>query len=474
MFVLTGAEDVEALLPALASVPVASDDCERLARIRALEQLVGAVAAAQARETAEFAASRRAAAGSVSGRGTALRPGADARVERDIAGQIALARRISPFRARRFVGLAGVLVRELPATFAALQAGRTSAWRAELVARHTLWLSREHRREVDELLAPQLEVLGDRRVETETRRHAYRLDPRGYVQRLSAAENERTVTIRPAPDTMVRLSALLPVASGVAAYAALSKAADTRRAAGDGRSRGQLMADTLIERLLGQPAAPGPVEIPVEIELVMTDRALLGASPREGGQEPAWLVGYGPLPAGHARRLALGGENVDNDRPTGASPTSTDRPGGAPRWIRRLFRSPTTGELAAMDSRRRTFTDAQRRFIRIRDQYCRTTWCEAPIRHIDHVLAHADGGSTSIDNGQGLCEACNQTKEIPGWRRYRYATGRIDIITPLGRRHPGTGPPAAPGTDPATDPDPPLTDVEHLAVAVIDRWPHAA
>ena len=45
-----------------------------------------------------------------------------------------------------------------------------------------------------------------------------------------------TVTIRPAPDTMTYLTALLPVAQGVSVYAALRREADTRC---DGRSRGQ-------------------------------------------------------------------------------------------------------------------------------------------------------------------------------------------------------------------------------------------
>lgn len=63
------------------------------------------------------------------------------------------------------------------------------------------------------------------------------------------AENDRTVTIRPAPDTMTWVSALLPVAQGVGAYAALRRAADTTF---DDRSRGQLMADTLVELVWGR------------------------------------------------------------------------------------------------------------------------------------------------------------------------------------------------------------------------------
>ena len=63
------------------------------------------------------------------------------------------------------------------------------------------------------------------------------------------AESDRTVTIRPAPDTMTYVTALLPVAKGVGVYAALKRAADTTF---DDRSRGQVMADTFFERVTGQ------------------------------------------------------------------------------------------------------------------------------------------------------------------------------------------------------------------------------
>mgnify|MGYP006177977773 CR=1 FL=1 len=40
---------------------------------------------------------------------------------------------------------------------------------------------------------------------------------------------------------------------------------------------------------------------------------------------------------------------------------------------------------------------------------------DAPIRHADHIVRATDGGETSADNGQGLCERCNYVKESPGW-----------------------------------------------------------
>ena len=78
-----------------------------------------------------------------------------------------------------------------------------------------------------------------------------------------------------------------------------------------------------------------------------------------------------------------------------------------------------------MDSRRRRFHGELRRFVILRDQFCRTPWCDAPIRHIDHLVPHCDGGPTDAVNAQGDCEACNYAKEAPGWRAR-------PSITPLG------------------------------------------
>jgi hypothetical protein len=393
--------DLERLGGALAGWATGSDSSVLLDEIAALERLRSAIAAAQARRTAAFIAAREA------------EQRADGMPERQVGqgvtAELALARHVSPHSAGRYCGFARVLTADLPHTFAALQAGRVSEWRAVIVANQAGWLSAERRRKVDAELAPKLERLGDRGVEAEAKKIAYRLDPDAFVERRRVAESERHVAIRPLPDAMVRLSAVLPLAPGVACYAALRQAADMHRSSGDPRSGGQVMADTLIQRLTGAADAGA---VAVEIQLVMTDQALLS-----GDSEPAHVSGYGPVPASLARELALGRT--------------------APRWIRRLYTKPKSGQLVAMESRRRLFTAGQRRFIEARDQHCRTPWCEAPIRHIDHVLSHARGGKTELDSGNGRCEACNYTKETPGWRtRAPDGTGEeIVIQTPTGHRY---------------------------------------
>jgi hypothetical protein len=89
-----------------------------------------------------------------------------------------------------------------------------------------------------------------------------------------------------------------------------------------------------------------------------------------------------------------------------------------------------------------------RRFIQARDDTSRTPYCDAPIRHFDHIIPWHDGGTTSLSNGAGLCEACNHTKELTGWTA-KTGPGRrhiFEIRTPTGHHYRSTAPPL-PGTE---------------------------
>jgi hypothetical protein len=220
---------------------------------------------------------------------------------------------------------------------------------------------------------------------------------------------------------MTWLTALLPVTDGVATYAALTRAADSARANGDQRSRGQVMADALVARVVDgasdKTAAP-----PLSLGIVMTDQDLLG-----GGDEPAHLEGFGPISAELARELVVG------------ALTANERV-----WVRRLYCHPGTGELVAADARARIFRGSLARFIRLRDRVCRTPWCDAPIRHGDHAVDSAAGGPTSLDNAQGLCEACNYAKQAPGWLARPSPDAdahEIETLLPTGHRYRTRPPP---------------------------------
>ncbi|MDA8437360.1 MAG: DUF222 domain-containing protein [Propionibacterium sp.] len=357
-------------------------DPARIDAIRHLEDLKNAACAAQAVLAVEFARSQKA---------EQARRGVPAeRVGGGVAEQVALARRESPHAGAVFLGLATILVTEMPRTLQAMSRGVLSEYRARLVVQETSCLSREARAEIDRQVCgdlARLDTLGTRRLGNLVRGEAARRDPAGVTARLGHAAEERFVSLRPAPDCMTRLSALLPVAQGVSVLAALQRASDTARATGDPRTRGQVMADELVVRVTGQSS---PDAIPIALHLIMPADSLLGE-----GVEPGWIAGHGGVPGPVARRLV----------------------GSAPRlgsWVRRLWAAPTGG-LIAMESRHRLFPQGLGEFVSIRDDLCRTPYCDAPIRHIDHIVAKADGGETSAANGQGLCERCNHAKQALGW-----------------------------------------------------------
>ncbi len=410
------AATIECMFEYLAIVDPASEESALIERIAELERAKCAAAAGQARAAAALDAARRAA--------DAAAGVAAARRGRGVASEVALARLDSPARGNRHLGFAKALVHEMPHTLAALEAGALTEWRATLIVRESACLDIDDRRALDaELCSDQagLEGMGDARVAAAAKTIAYRLDPHAVVDRAAKAETERTVTIRPAPDTMTYLTALLPVAQGVSVYAALRREADV---CADGRSRGQVMADTLVARITGRSAAAAT---PIAVNLVLSDETLFGAS-----NAPANIGGYGPMPAAVARELV--------------SDAVSDKRSHA--MLRRLYAHPTSGALVAMESRARLFPRGLASFIELRDQRCRTPYCDAPIRHRDHARPWVVGGATDADNGLGLCERCNYVKEVAGWRVKPNVDeiGRhtAQFITPTGAHYRSTAPPRAP------------------------------
>ena len=107
---------------------------------------------------------------------------------------------------------------------------------------------------------------------------------------------------------------------------------------------------------------------------------------------------------------------------------------------------PSTGALVAMESRSRRFPKGLAGFIGLRDQTCRTPYCDAPIRHRDHAQPRPRDGPTSAANGLGECERCNYAKEAPGWQvtagNDENGTHTAEFVTPTRHRYRSTAPPA--------------------------------
>ena len=220
-----------------------ADDVQRINLLAAFEAMKGCVAGGQATVTVGFAATQTAEGLAVGTEPEVIR--------RSVAGQVALARRDSQHRGGRHVGLAVALHTELPHTRKALEQGRISEWQATLICKETACVDPDLRLRADERLAPDLGAVGDRTLERNAARVTAELDAAAVADRSRKAARDRRVTVRPAPDTMAYLTALLPATVAVAAYAALTSYTHLVVGEGDQRGRGQIMADTLVDRLTG-------------------------------------------------------------------------------------------------------------------------------------------------------------------------------------------------------------------------------
>ncbi|WP_446665382.1 DUF222 domain-containing protein [Flexivirga sp. B27] len=428
-----------------------SDPVEEL---RALEELRNAISARQAHlaVTVHDTQSGRDVPRSIS----------DADTTRLVGSQLGLARRCTPRQGSRFLQVAHALTEDMPRTLAALAAGVVSEHDVTRLVTETAGLSRSDRAAVDAWVGDDLGRVSGQRIVTSARRHVQQIAPDVVRARRKAAEAQRRVSVRPAPDCMAYLSALLPVKDALACHSALDAAADEalkQEAAGHGEpteddpteaagaarpagtrrdatgSRGRAMADALVQRLTGRAPATGGVD--VRVDLLMPWDTLVGDTP---GHVP----GYGPVPADLVREWFTAGD------PTGP-------------LVRRLFTQPGTGDLVGMESRARRYPGLLAWLIRVRDDTCRTPWCSAPVRHTDHIRPHAAGGPTSERNGQGLCARCNYVEEHPDF----HVTGtaaetRTETAGLVATSHP----PAPPGLPPPTR--------SHVERTLIDlTWQHA-
>lgn len=352
---------------------------------------------------------------------------------KSVISEIALARRESPHRAGRHTRLAFSLTHELPETYRLLKAGLISEEKALIIDTETCDLNSEDRAVVDASITDDAQTLGVRALAGRVRHMCETLNPNAAVARHERSVTERHVSIQPAPGGMAYLTALLPLKQAVATYQTLYTHATTTGNAttstgetsepGVARTLGQIMADTLVERITGQATAN---DVPVEVGVLMSLEAITGEN-----DDAAVLPGHGTIPAHVIREDLL--TNTDS--------TTTQ----ARVTLRRLFTHPNTGQLVAMESKARTFPPLLRRLVIYRDGVCRTPGCDAPIRHIDHATPHHAGGETSWENASGLCAHCNYAKETPGWTHTTTnGTSTLTITTPTGHTYRKHTPPPIP------------------------------
>lgn len=399
-------------------------ESDRVARIAELERTKAAIAAAQAKES--WALEQQVIARHREETKYAANP------NYGVGSEIALAKMETPTKGSEFLGFSRDMLNFMPCTFAALQLGTISEDMAKIIVAETKNLDSFDRELVDAELMDDPENfhgVGLNDLKDRVKRVVLAIDSTDQMDHHARALRDRHIRFWQTPDgAAMRFSGELPIEKGVILKQALQREADKKREKDDRRTNTQVAADALVDRAAGlQPCEKSPVNV----TLIMTDRSLF-----QGDSEPAYLSGYGVISAEYARYLVAGGRRKESP---------------AQIWIRRLFTAPTTGELIALDSKARRFPEKLMQLVAMRDQYCRTPYCTAPIRHFDHVYQAAKGGESSLENCDGRCQRCNNTKEIDGWEE-RVIDGprhTIEIKTPSGQVYRSTAPPL-PGSD---DPD---------------------
>ena len=376
---------------------------ERVDAITALDRVICGAQAAQVEQIAAFDHERAQLMNAVATTDHSL----------SVIGEIGMARNISASAAGTQYGFAIGLAR-MPKSTEVFRSGRISERSARAVVHETTGLTSEQTAELDRRLAPLLPGLTPTKASAAARHLTIEIDAKAAYERTKANRSDRFVSVFPEGDGVAILQVRGPAEQIVAAFDALNAHARAECAAGDGRTLGQLMSDTLVERVTGLAHA---TDVSVEIGLVMSTDSLLRTD-----QVPAMLAGFGPVPPELAHDLCAAGEQT---------------------WLRRLFTDPIDGSLVARDPRRRRFDGPLAKLITSRDRTCRQPGCDSRIRDLDHLLAHHRGGQTRADNGQGLCRRSHTLKHLPGWSVTTDANNPDDIIwqTPTGHRYRSARPP---------------------------------
>ena len=302
-----------------------------------------------------------------------------------VIGEVGMARNTGPAAAGTLVGLA-LRLQELPRVKELFAAGQISEPVVRAVVNESVSLGADDLVILDGEVARRLPGLTPREAGRLTARAVIRIDADAARERAQRNRADQRVSMFPDTDGIAILQVRGPAEQIVAAHTALDDWARASRAAGDERTVGQIMTQTLVERVTGRRYAE---DTNVEVQLVMDAPTLLG----DGG-EPVDLIGYGPISPSVADDILAQAPNA---------------------WIRRLLVDPIDGTLVVREPRRRHFDPTTANHIRTRDRRCRQPGCDLKIRHNDHIHAHIDGGLSTTDNGQGLCVRSHTIKHLPGW-----------------------------------------------------------
>ncbi|WP_295789250.1 HNH endonuclease signature motif containing protein [uncultured Microbacterium sp.] len=382
---------------------------------------------------------------------------------REVASDIAAAENLSDRTVQIQITRAMTLVDDYPDTLTAWQAGSLTRAHVNAILDIGRPLPVEVRHDFDALAAATAaEGLSPGRLRSRLAVLAERLHPTTLTERHHRGRDTRGVRIVTSDDGMSDLIATLPTVLAVGIYDRLTHQAralidhrtttdPTPVEATDERTTAQLRADILTDLLLtASPTAdptrtddgPGTLgTIRARVQIVVPALTLL--DPTRENDDPAELIGHGPLDAPTARALT----------------ETTTLP-----WDR-VITHPITGAVLHTDTYHRT--TAIDRHLRARDRHCRWPGCTTPaIRcEIDHTHDFALGGPTHVHNLAHLCQRHHTQKQFTRWSVEQLPGGILRWTSPTGRTYTDEPlpyspavrflPPEPPPPDPDDDDTPP-------------------
>jgi len=307
------------------------------------------------------------------------------------------------------------LCEELPDLLGLLEAGAVSARHARVVVEATVGLNEGEVAAVQAAVVEKAPGLTVPQLRRAARRAAIAAVPELAAVRHEQAAADRRVMLRAVEDGMAELVATLPAAEAEVVFGALDGAAKAagreREAAGEEIGPvGARRADAQLgwaRAALADPGVAAATSRRVEVQVVVDLATLLAMA-----DNPAELVGYGPIPAEAARALAAG---------DGAS------------W-RRLVVEPVTGYVLDYGSEVYRPPKPLHDYLWARDRRCRFPGCRRrpDACDVDHAIP-APHGPTASRNCECLCRRHHRMKTHGGWRLQLSADGTATWTSPTGR-----------------------------------------
>ncbi|GAA0639029.1 hypothetical protein GCM10009547_48880 [Sporichthya brevicatena] len=349
--------------------------------------------------------------------------------EASAAAELGVVLHLSPAAARARSDFASGLLRRLPETLKALEAGGITERAAKVLWEETRDLSVADAARIERDCLERAKNSTPASFGRHVRKRVEELDPAAARKRHERARTERRVSMSPAGDGMAWISLLLPAEEAVAVYGVIDAAA-RQKVPGDARTLDQRKADAVVD-LITRPGTQDP-----RVGYVVHLHGEAGPSATGADEGFVQVQGGERIPAARARAKA----DLTVHHPS------------VPVDIAAL--------LADYNSRPDIYRPPARlrRAIRARDKHCRFPGCRIPADRceLDHTIAFEIGGRTVYFNLSALCKFHHRIKHMPGWACSQDEHGVLTWTTPTGQVF-ITRPPPPVGDEPPDFEQPPPT-----------------